>query len=105
MNINEEELEIFSRQLIIKDFDELSFNIFQKKTISIIGLGGIGCPLAQYLISSGVKNFNLFDDDKIKKNNLNRQTLYSLKEINKKKNSCSQEKAITNKPLCKYSYL
>ena len=98
MNINEEELEIFSRQLIIKDFDELSFNIFQKKTISIIGLGGIGCPLAQYLISSGVKNFNLFDDEKIKKNNLNRQTLYSLKEINKKKIVVAKKKLLQTNP-------
>ena len=46
MNITEEELEIFSRQLILKDFKEEKFNELQKKEISIIGLGGIGCPLA-----------------------------------------------------------
>ena len=56
MNITEEELEIFSRQLILKDFKEEKFNELQKKEISIIGLGGIGCPLAQYLISSGIKS-------------------------------------------------
>ena len=59
MSINEEELEIFSRQLILNDFNERSFNELQNKEISIVGLGGIGCPLAQYLISCGIKNLNL----------------------------------------------
>jgi len=54
MNINEEELEIFSRQLILNDFNERSFNELQNKEISIVGLGGIGCPLAQYLISCSI---------------------------------------------------
>ena len=81
MNITKDELEIFSRQLIIKDFDEKSFKNLQKKTVSIIGLGGIGCPLAYYLVASGIKKLNLFDNDIIKKHNLNRQILYSIKEI------------------------
>ena len=76
MIINNEELEIFSRQLILKEFNEKSFNKLQNKKVSIIGMGGIGCPLAQYLISSGIKNLDFFDNDIIKKNNLNRQTLF-----------------------------
>ena len=67
MSISEEELEIFSRQLILNDFNEKSFSELQNKEVSIVGLGGIGCPLAQYLISCGIKNINLFDDDIIKK--------------------------------------
>ena len=39
----------------------------QNKKVSIIGMGGIGCPLAQYLISCGIKNLNFFDNDIIKK--------------------------------------
>ena len=66
MSISEEELEIFSRQLILNDFNEKSFSELQKKVVSIVGLGGIGCPLAQYLIACGIKNINLFDDDVIK---------------------------------------
>ena len=77
MTVNEEELEIFSRQLILNDFNEKSFNKLQNKEVSIIGLGGVGCPVSQYLISCGIKKLNLFDNDIIKKNNLNRQTLYS----------------------------
>ena len=98
MNITEEELEIFSRQLILKDFKEEKFNELQKKEISIIGLGGIGCPLAQYLISSGIKKLNIFDGDTIKKTNLNRQTLYSIHDIGKKKSTIAKKKTAWNKP-------
>ena len=94
MTINDEELEIFSRQLILNDFSEKSFNELQNKEVSIVGLGGIGCPLAQYLISCGIKNINLFDDDIIKKNNLNRQTLYTLKELGEKKTVVAKEKLL-----------
>jgi len=98
VNITEEELEIFSRQLILKDFNEKNFNELQKKEISIIGLGGIGCPLAQYLISSGIKKLNIFDGDIIQKSNLNRQTLYSINDIGKKKSTIAKKKLLGTNP-------
>ena len=61
MNISEQELQIFSRHLILKEFNEKSFNDMQKKKISIIGLGGIGCPAAQYLVAAGIKILKLIE--------------------------------------------
>ena len=98
MSTTDEEFEIFSRQLILKEFNENLFIKLQKKKISIVGMGGIGCPLAQYLVSSGIKNINLFDDDIIKKNNLNRQNLYSIKEIGKKKTIIAKDKLLGINP-------
>ena len=83
--MNNEELEIFSRQLIMNDFQEKSFKRVQGRKVSIIGMGGIGCPLAQYLVSCGIDKIDIFDDDIIKKSNLNRQTLFNIREIGKKK--------------------
>ena len=94
MTINEHELEIFSRQLILSEFDIKNFNRLQNKTISIVGVGGIGCAVAQYLIACGTKHLNLFDNDIIKKNNLNRQTLYSLNELGKKKTTIAKKKLL-----------
>ena len=96
--MQDEELEIFSRQLILKDFNEISFGNLQNREVSIIGVGGIGCPLAQYLISCGIKNLNLFDDDIIQKNNLNRQTLFNINEINKKKTTVAKKKLLKINP-------
>ena len=92
MSINKEELEIFSRQLILDEFNFKDFKKLQNKNISIIGIGGIGCPTAQYLISSGIKNLQIFDQDIIKKNNLNRQTLFSINDIGKKKSIIAKKK-------------
>ena len=101
MTIADEELEIFSRQLILKDFDEKSFNKLQNQTISIVGIGGIGCPLVQYLVSCGVKNINIFDDDIVKKNNLNRQTLFGIEDIGEKKNLIAKKKLLSINPYIK----
>jgi len=94
MSLNEDEVEIFSRQLILNDFSEKLFIKLQSKKISIIGLGGIGCPLAQYLVSCGIKNLNLFDNDIVKKSNLNRQTLYSSNDIGNKKSVIAKNKLL-----------
>ena len=98
MNIEDEELEIFSRQLILDEFNEKSFHKLQNKKISIIGVGGIGCPVIQYLISTGIKKINLFDNDIIKKNNLNRQTLYGINDLGKKKVLVAKEKLLQTNP-------
>ena len=98
MIINDEELEIFSRQLILKEFNEKLFNKLQNKKVSIIGIGGIGCPLAQYLISCGIKNLNFFDNDTVKKSNLNRQTLYSIDDLGKNKTKVAKKKLLRINP-------
>jgi len=98
MTVNDEELEIFSRQLILNEFDEKSFIKLQNKKVSVIGVGGIGCPLVQYLISCGIKNLNFFDKDIVKKNNLNRQTLFNHKDLNKKKVVVAKKKLLEINP-------
>jgi len=98
MKITEQELEIFSRQLILKEFDLPIFNNLQKKKISVIGLGGIGCPTSQYLVASGVKKLNLFDKDIVQKTNLNRQLLYSIKDIGKNKAFVAKQKLLGINP-------
>ena len=47
MSISEQEFQIFSRQLILKEFDEKTFDFIQKQHVVIIGMGGLGCPTAQ----------------------------------------------------------
>ena len=58
-SLSEKEIKIFARQLILKEFSKNEFQLLQNKKVVIIGMGGIGCPIAQYLISSGIKNLSL----------------------------------------------
>ena len=101
MSINDNELKIFSRHLILDEFKEKNFNKIQKQKITIVGLGGIGCPTAQYLVSTGIKNLKLIDHDKVDITNLNRQTLYSFNEIGKNKTNIAKSKLLNIYPNCK----
>lgn len=100
MNISEEELELFSRHLILNEFNEKSFENLRKQKIALIGVGGIGCPAAQYLISTGIKNIKLIDGDVIQKNNLNRQTLYTTNDIGKNKTLIAKKRLLKINSKC-----
>ena len=83
MNYSDLEYEIFSKQFILQNFNEDNIFKLENTKIAVIGLGGIGCPLTQYLVSSGFKNLVFFDGDKVEKSNLGRQILYGLSDVEK----------------------
>lgn len=101
LNITDQELNIFSRQLILKEFSEKKFEVIQNQHITIIGMGGIGCPISQYLVSSGIKNLTLIDNDVVKVSNLNRQILYSINDVEKDKVKIAKKKLEAINPECK----
>ena len=101
MSYSDLEYEIFSRQFILQNFDEDNIAKLENSKIAIIGLGGIGCPLTQYLVSSGFKNLVLFDGDKVEKSNLGRQILYGLRDIEKFKVLVARDKLLQTNPKCK----
>ena len=101
MTYSDLEYEIFSRQFILKNFDEKNIDKLHNAKISIVGLGGIGCPLSQYLVSSGLKHITLFDGDRIEKTNLGRQILYSLDDIGEYKSIIAKNRLLKTNPNCK----
>ena len=101
MTYSDLEYEIFSRQFILKNFNEKNIHKLHNAKITIVGLGGIGCPLSQYLVSSGLKNITLFDGDRIEKTNLGRQILYSLDDIGKYKSIIAKNRLLKTNPNCK----
>ena len=100
MSYSDYEFEMLSRQFILKEFSQDKINKLENSIITIIGVGGIGCPLANYLISSGIKNLKLIDGDKIEKSNLNRQILFSCGDIGKKKTIIASKKLKKINPYC-----
>ena len=100
MTYSDYEYEIFSRQFILKVFSEKNVEKLEKSKVSIIGIGGIGCPLATYLVSSGIKYIRLVDKDIIEKNNLNRQILFTSDDIGQKKVNIAKKKLLKINPNC-----
>ena len=101
MNFSDLEYEIFSRQFILKNYNQTNIDKLRNFRVCIIGVGGIGCPLSQYLVSSGLKNLTIFDGDRIEKTNLARQILYRLDDLGKYKSVTAKEQLLKTNPNCK----
>ncbi len=61
-------------------------------TCAVIGAGGLGCNIAVHLAGAGVKKLILCDFDKISSRNLNRQFLYTVKDVGKEKVAVAKKK-------------
>ena len=90
--LNKKEIEKFSRQIILKNIGGLGQKKIQEAKVLIIGMGGLGCPAAEFLTRSGIGTLGLADHDKVGLSNIHRQTLYSEKDINKSKVKISKKK-------------
>ena len=75
--------ERFEKQIILKKVGISGQKKILKSKVLIIGVGGLGCPLLTYLAASGVGTIGIVDNDKIELSNLNRQTIFTSKDVGK----------------------
>ena len=75
--MNDEQLLRYSRQITLPQVDIAGQELLLSSTVLILGLGGLGCPAAQYLAAAGVGRMVLVDPDTVDLTNLARQLLYS----------------------------
>lgn len=99
--ISNQETSHFARQLILEDFGEKKQKILFKSHITFVGIGGINSPALIYLLAVGIKNITLIDYDKVNTTNLNRQIIYSYKDIGKNKIFCATKFIKKNYPKVK----
>ena len=85
MSLTNNEIERYSRQIILKDIGISGQKKLKKSKVLIIGLGGLGCPAAEYLSRSGVGTIGLIDHDKINLSNIHRQSIFTSNDIKKYK--------------------
>ncbi|GAA4295526.1 HesA/MoeB/ThiF family protein [Nibribacter koreensis] len=75
----------YSRQLQLKGFGPEAQQKLQQAKVLVVGAGGLGVPVLQYLTGMGVGTIGLMDDDTISLTNLHRQVLYYTPEVGEKK--------------------
>ena len=61
-------------------------------TVALVGMGGLGCPVSQSLIASGIGKLKIIDGDKVELSNLHRQPLYGVEDIGRLKVQVAKKK-------------
>ena len=88
--------DIFARSIGLLGED--NFNKLQDKVIAVFGLGGVGGTALEALARTGVAHFIIVDFDKVDPSNLNRQILYTSKDIARDKVEAAKERLLMINP-------
>jgi len=90
--LNKKIIERFSRQIVLKDIGILGQKKILSSKVLIVGAGGLGSPVAEFLSRAGVGSIGVVDDDKVSLSNLHRQSLYNTSDIGKFKVKVAKNK-------------
>ena len=83
--LDKDQVERFSRQIVLKDIGASGQKKIIQSKVLIIGMGGLGCPVAEFLTRAGVGTLGIIDYDNVDLSNIHRQSLYNVSDIKKSK--------------------
>jgi molybdopterin-synthase adenylyltransferase len=85
LSLTTEQIERYSRQILVPDFGGKGQIRLRQGRVLIIGAGGLGSPSAFYLAAAGVGTLGLIDADNVELSNLQRQILHATADLGKAK--------------------
>lgn len=83
--LNDNELIRYNRQINLKEIDIEGQERLKQSRVLVIGVGGLGCSVTQYLAAAGIGEMTIVDFDVVSLSNLQRQILYTDKDISREK--------------------
>jgi adenylyltransferase/sulfurtransferase len=92
------QLERYRRHLSLPEFGAEGQRKLLDSRVLLIGAGGLGCPLAQYLAAAGVGTLGLIDPDHVDVSNLQRQVLYATSDVGRPKVEVAAERIRAQNP-------
>lgn len=97
-----QELRRYYRQIMLPEIGTDGQEAIKKARILVIGAGGLGCPVLQYLAAAGIGKLGIVDFDKVSEENLQRQVLYGLHDLGKLKAIIAKTRLQQLNPLVEY---
>jgi len=92
VSFSEEQIERYSRHIILEDVGVKGQNKILESKVLIIGAGGLGSPAALYLAAAGVGTIGIVDNDVVDLTNLQRQVIHFTPDVGKPKVESAKEK-------------
>ena len=92
MKFTKKQIDRYSRLIILKKIGVVGQKKLLKSSVLIIGVGGLGSPIAFYLTALGVGKIGIVDKDTVEISNLSRQIIFSTSDLKKNKPSVAVKK-------------
>ena len=103
--MKDEQLLRYSRQIMLPKMDVAGQQKLIDATVLIVGMGGLGCPAAMYLVAAGIGHLIIADNDMVEVTNLQRQVAHSQSMIGKPKVVSAQQALLGLNPDLKITAL
>jgi molybdopterin-synthase adenylyltransferase len=85
MSLSGEEIERYARHLVLRDIGGPGQQKLRRSRVLVVGAGGLGAPLLQYLAAAGVGALGVVDDDRVALSNLQRQVIHKTSDVGRAK--------------------
>jgi len=82
----------YSRHIILTEVGQEGQNKLLQAKVLVVGAGGLGCPVLQYLAAAGIGTLGIIDYDSVEESNLQRQVLFGTSSLGKNKAVAARER-------------
>lgn len=83
--LSQREIRRYNKQIMIPEIGISGQEKLKQAKVLVVGAGGLGCPVLQYLAAAGIGNISIMEYDKVDESNLQRQVLYGTSDVGKLK--------------------
>ncbi|HYA80391.1 MAG TPA: molybdopterin-synthase adenylyltransferase MoeB [Methylocystis sp.] len=91
MSLSAEEIERYARHLVLREVGGPGQLKLRAARVLVVGAGGLGAPLLQYLAAGGVGTLGIVDDDEVSLSNLQRQVIHGSTDRGRRKTDSAQD--------------
>ncbi len=102
MNLSSQEKNRYNRHLILDKIGADGQQKLKSAKVLVVGAGGLGCPVLQYLTAAGVGTIGIVDFDTVDESNLQRQILFNINDIGKSKAETAKKHLNCQNPFIKF---
>lgn len=104
-DLTDKEKRRYQKQIMLPEIGETGQQKLKQAKVLVVGAGGLGCPVLQYLAAAGVGTIGIVDNDLVKESNLQRQILYGRNDLGKLKAIVARQRLTELNDIPQYNVL